>query len=552
MPVSPNPKRKGYDFWEKTLGKPCLLVAPMVDQSELPWRLVSRRHGAQLCYTPMYHAAVFARDPRYRSEALASCQEDRPLIVQFSANDPEDFLRAALLAQDHCDAVDLNLGCPQANAKRGRYGAFLQEDWDTIFKIVNLAHQRLSVPVTCKIRVFEDVEKTVQYAKMLERAGCQMLTVHGRTRDMKGPKTGLANWDIIKAVKQNLNIPVFANGNIQYKSDVDRCMRETGVDGVMTAEGNLHNPAIFEGVQPPAWEMAEEYLELVTQYPCPMAFVRGHLFKLWHHSLTIHQDLRTRLAGAKTLEEFISINQALRDVCEEEIKQAAGQDSNGKMPHWLCQPYVRPTPEETQQRILEKSLKRPLSEENEQENREPFLSKKALKRHQQGKPPVKNVRKFDPCSTCNNPRGLSCVFKLCRACCKEKTRRAVEDCPSHRFYFKTKIERRKYWEAKQAAKALQTMDTPLDTPKDTPTDTPVNAPTDAQLAVPGGRIMEADPFNIPGSTTAEGSLRDKVSGDFQQDTSGTTSAGNDDRVDANMLTAETPSDLPTTIPSEIS
>ncbi|XP_033630858.1 tRNA-dihydrouridine(16/17) synthase [NAD(P)(+)]-like [Asterias rubens] len=453
MPTSP--KREGYDFWEKTLGKPRLLVAPMVDQSELAWRLLSRRHGAQLCYTPMFHAAVFSRDPHYRSEALASCSEDKPLIVQFSANDPDDFLRAALLAQDHCDAVDLNLGCPQANAKKGRYGAFLQEDWDAIFNIVSLAHKRLAVPVTCKIRIFEETSKTIEYAKMLERAGCQMLTVHGRTRDMKGPKTGLANWDVIKAVKQNLSIPVFANGNIQYLSDVERCIKETGVDGIMTAEGNLYNPALFEGVQPPAWEMAEEYLQLVQQYPCPMAFVRGHLFKLWHHSLTVHHDLRARMANAKTLDDFISVSQDLRLVCEEEAKQDVQDDGKG-VPHWRCQPYIRPTPEETKQRMLEKSLKRPLSEGNEQENEVPFMSKNALKKLKQwGTVHKKKGRHFDPCGTCSNPRGLSCVFKLCRACCKDKARQAVEDCPSHRFLFKTKIERRKYWEAQQAAKALE-------------------------------------------------------------------------------------------------
>ncbi|XP_038064431.1 tRNA-dihydrouridine(16/17) synthase [NAD(P)(+)]-like isoform X1 [Patiria miniata] len=543
MPASP--KREGFEFWEKTLGKPRLLVAPMVDQSELPWRLLSRRHGAQLCYTPMYHAAVFARDPHYRSEALASCQEDRPLIVQFSANDPEDFLRAALLAQDHCDAVDLNLGCPQANAKRGRYGAFLQEDWDTIFKIVNLAHQRLAVPVTCKIRVYQDVEKTVQYAKMLEQAGCQMLTVHGRTRDMKGPKTGLANWDVIKAIKESLSIPVFANGNIQYKSDVERCMRETGVDGVMTAEGNLHNPAIFEGVQPPAWEMAEEYLELVKQYPCPMAFVRGHLFKIWHHSVTIHQDLRTKMANAKTLEDFVSVSQDLRRVCEAEMMQASGQEANGRTPHWLCQPYVRPTPEETQKRMLEKSLKRPLTE-NEQENQEPHLSKRALKKHQRGKPLVKIGRKFDPCSTCSNPRGLRCVFKLCRACCKEKARHAVEDCPSHRFLFKSKIERRKHWEAEQAAKAsLATSGTPTDTPTDTPKDTP----TDTPLEVPGGTPMNVDLLDLP-EGTSEVSRKDDVKTELRQGTS--RDVCTDNGVDAKPISSSVPSDSPEAIPSEVS
>lgn len=230
-----------------------------------------------VAYTPMLHARMFTETPKFRDAHFQPLRSsltshpspdsqssptgayldgnprlDRPLFAQFCANNPDELLEAAKYVAPFVDAVDLNLGCPQGIARKGKYGAFLQEDQDLIFSLINKLHKELSVPVTAKIRILESREKTLEYAKNVLKAGASILTVHGRTREMKGHKTGLADWSVIRYLREELprETVLFANGNILRKSDIERSLEETGADGVMSAEGNLYDPAIFS--DPPA------------------------------------------------------------------------------------------------------------------------------------------------------------------------------------------------------------------------------------------------------------------------------------------------------------
>ncbi|KAK7331032.1 hypothetical protein VNO77_25241 [Canavalia gladiata] len=299
-----------WAYWAK-LGRPRFIVAPMVDNSELPFRMLCRKYGAQAAYTPMLHSRIFTETEKYRKEEFTTCQEDRPLFVQFCANDPDVLLEAARKVEPYCDYVDINFGCPQRIAKRGNYGAFLMDNLPLVKSLVEKLAVNLQVPVSCKIRLFPNLEDTLKYARMLEEAGCMLLAVHGRTRDEKDGKKFRADWKAIRAVKNAVRIPVLANGNIRHMDDVRDCLEETGVEGVLSAETLLENPALFAGFRTAEWgsesegtnvdgkldqaDLLIEYLKLCEKHPVPWRMIRSHVHKLLGDWFSLQPHIRDEL-----------------------------------------------------------------------------------------------------------------------------------------------------------------------------------------------------------------------------------------------------------------
>ncbi|XP_050205833.1 uncharacterized protein LOC126655634 [Mercurialis annua] len=322
---------QAWAHWNK-IGKPKLIVAPMVDNSELPFRMLCRKYGADAAYTPMLHSRIFNETEKYRAQEFTTCKEDRPLFVQFCANDPNTLLEAARRVESCCDYVDINLGCPQRIARRGNYGAFLMDNLPVVKSLVEKLALNLKVPVSCKIRLFPKLEDTINYARMLEEAGCALLAVHGRTRDEKDGKKIRADWKAIKAVRNAVKIPVLANGNIRHMDDVHSCLEEAGVDGVLSAESLLENPALFAGYRTAEWVVGDEdsardgkldqadllveYLKLCEQYPVPWRIIRSHVHKLLGDWFKIHPHVREEFNAQPilTFEFLYNIVNQLREL----------------------------------------------------------------------------------------------------------------------------------------------------------------------------------------------------------------------------------------------
>lgn len=410
-----------------------LVAAPMVDQSELPFRMLCRSYGAQLCYTPMLHAGLFVHDANYRTSNLTTCPADRPLIVQFCANHAETFATAVKLVAPDCDGVDLNLGCPQGIAKKGHYGAFLQDEWQLISDMIHAASQQVSIPISCKIRIFPDVNMTIRYAEALVAAGAKSLTVHGRTRDMKGAMTGLADWSQIRAVRQAVSVPVFANGNIQFMANTEQCFLETGVDGVMVAEALLSNPAFFSGRHVPVWHLCQQYLQFYDQYPTHLSHVRSHFFRMLHHVLQLPENhaLRDEMTKSRTIQDLRAIVDNIKHKYEVEAEDQSLDMSTLPVPVHVSQPIFRSDRLQAQTQAACETLACKRSSQAE--------AKQATKKKRTGPKKEDRVKNLELCVECRNPRGQRCPHLLCKSCCRKKGSSA--SCENHCNKKRQKVQR---------------------------------------------------------------------------------------------------------------
>ncbi|KAG7365447.1 tRNA-U20-dihydrouridine synthase [Nitzschia inconspicua] len=234
------------------------ILAPMVGASELPFRILCRSFGAQLCYTPMMIASEFVTSPKYVRDNFQTVSYDRPLVCHFAANTPRDFAQAAKMVEPYCDAVDLNLGCPQRTAYAGHFGSYLldDKDRDLVLQMIQAAVKSVDIPIFCKIRLLDTYDDTKRLCTQLYQAGATLIAVHGRYRatfHRKGPgaRDGPALLDQIQRLKEEFASSEFCdrllitNGNTITYEDVVKNLEETKADGIMSAEGILDDPALY-------------------------------------------------------------------------------------------------------------------------------------------------------------------------------------------------------------------------------------------------------------------------------------------------------------------
>lgn len=299
-----------FEFWDY-IGSPMYVCAPMVDQSELAFRLLTRRYNCQLAYTPMVHSVIFTTCEKYKNKWLSDIDHslESPTFMQFCGHDPEILLRAAKMVEGKVEGIDLNLGCPQGIAKRGNYGSFLLDNTELVLKILGyLANNIKESAITCKIRLFPDLNKTYQLVKDIEKAGVKVLTVHGRTKTQKSQNTSSCNWDAIKKIKELVKIPIISNGGIETYEDVKKCLEYTKSDAVMSSEAILENPGLFDhGKVHNVDDLALELINISDNIKSDIDMLRSHLFKMMYKACQNDVSLNQRLAQSNKYNEFTNI-----------------------------------------------------------------------------------------------------------------------------------------------------------------------------------------------------------------------------------------------------
>lgn len=223
-----------------------LALGPMAGVTDWAFRTICAEMGANITVTEMVSSRALVYKDK-KSAALLKKNEGSICGAQIFGNDPEIMAEGARLALEisGCDFLDINMGCPMPKIANSGDGAGLMRTPELAGQILSAVTKAVDVPVTVKCRLGWDKGSinVLDFARRMEDNGAAMLTVHGRTRSML--YSGMADWDMIGKVKQTVQIPVIANGDIVDGESAVKCRNRTGADGVMIGRATFGDPWIF-------------------------------------------------------------------------------------------------------------------------------------------------------------------------------------------------------------------------------------------------------------------------------------------------------------------
>lgn len=227
-----------------------VFLAPMAGVTDLPFRLICKQFEASLLYTEMINAKAVCYEDKNTFDMLLVEDEEKPVAVQIFGSEPGFMAEAArtLTELNRFEIIDINMGCPAPKVVKSGDGSALMKDPKLAYEIVNKVKAATKLPVTVKFRKGWDEQSinALEFGKLMQEAGADAVTLHGRTREQY--YSGTADWEIIKELKEKLTIPVIANGDITSFEAAERILDITKADALMIGRGAQGNPFIFKEV----------------------------------------------------------------------------------------------------------------------------------------------------------------------------------------------------------------------------------------------------------------------------------------------------------------
>lgn len=304
-----------------------LFLAPMEDVTYKSFRWMCKKFGADVMYTEFVSSEALVRDIEKTKRKMHLFEFDRPVAIQIYGHNIQSMVRAAQVAEEFApDFIDINFGCPMKKIVRHGAGAAMLKDLPLMQQMAAEIVKAVKTPVTAKTRLgwTEGNKPIVEAAERLQDAGIQALAIHGRTREQL--YTGVADWTLIGAVKNNpkVSIPIIGNGDINSGEKAKQFLDQTGVDALMIGRGAIGRPWLFREVkhylktgeslpQPKVIEVVEtlkEQLRLNLEWRdnerTGILMMRRHFAK-YFPGLPNFRDLKVKLLRAETNEEVHAI-----------------------------------------------------------------------------------------------------------------------------------------------------------------------------------------------------------------------------------------------------